>query len=94
MIADEHTDAPVAQIADDLLDVVYRNRVDSGERLVEHHELGTRHERSRDLEAPTLSAGERVRLAAPEVLDAQLVEKGLEALLALITGDRQRLEDR
>ena len=66
-----------------LLDVVHGDGIDAGERLVEHHELGLRHQRARDLEPPPLAARERVGLAVPQVLDAELVEQRLEARAAL-----------
>ena len=59
VIADQHADAAVAEAGDDGLDVVHGDRIDAGERLVQHHELRLRHERPRDLEAAPLAARER-----------------------------------
>ncbi len=75
VVADQHADAAVAQAGDDGLDVVHGDRVDARERLVEHHELRLGHQRPGDLEAPPLAAGQRVRLAVPQVLDLKLVQQ-------------------
>jgi hypothetical protein len=75
VVRDDHADAAVPQVGDDLLDVVHRDRVHAGERLVQQHELRLRHQRARDLQPPPLAARQRVRLRLPQVLQAQLVEQ-------------------
>ena len=84
VIADQHADAAVAQIGDDGLDVVHGDRIDSRERLVQHHELRLGDERARDLESPPLTARELIRLAVPQVLDAQLIQQRFQALVPLV----------
>src|SRR3982750_1024534 len=61
VVRDEHADARRGQPADDLLDVEDRDRVDSGERLVEQQEIRRQDEAAGDLHAPALSPGQRVR---------------------------------
>src|SRR5580765_6789858 len=39
VVRDEHADAAIAQVKDDLLDVGDRDRIDAREGLVEEHEL-------------------------------------------------------
>src|SRR4029077_3823407 len=94
VIANEHADATVTQPGNDCLNVVHRNRIDPRERLVEHHELRRREERSRYLESPPLTAGKCVRLALAQPLDAQFIEKFFEALRALCGREWERLQNR
>ena len=42
VVGDEHADAQAGQVLDDFLDLDHRNRVDSGEWLVEQDEAGAR----------------------------------------------------
>src|SRR5207244_4218738 len=42
VVGDQHADAAVAQAGYDGLNVVHRDRIHAGERLVEQHELGLR----------------------------------------------------
>ncbi len=94
MIANEHANATVTQSGNDCLYVVHSNRIDPRERLVEHHELRSRDERSRYFEAPSLAAGECVRLALAQPLDAQLIEQLLEARRAFCGREWKRLQNR
>src|SRR5258708_31274709 len=60
VVRDEHADAAIAQVKDDLLDVGDRDRIDPCEGLVEEHELRRHDERARDLRAPALAARQGV----------------------------------
>ena len=72
VVGDEHADAALLQVKDDLLDVGDRDRVDAGERLVEQDELRRHHQRARDLGAPPLAARQRVRGRLRERRQVQL----------------------
>ena len=72
MVGDEHADAAVPQMKDDLLNVADRNRIDAGERLVEQDELRRDDERARDLGAPPLAPRQRVRRRRRERGQVQL----------------------
>ncbi len=63
VVGDQHPQPPALQVSDDALDVVYRDRVDPGERLIQKHELRIGHQRTRDFQTPALTTGKRVRLA-------------------------------
>ena len=39
VIRDQHADAAIPQVENDLLDILHRDRVDAGKRLVQQHEL-------------------------------------------------------
>jgi hypothetical protein len=93
VVGNDHADAAVAEIGDDLLNVVDRDRVDSGERLVEEHEAGPLDERARDLQATPLSTGERVPLALAEMRQREIGEQVLQALRALLFRELHGLED-
>src|SRR5690606_34672949 len=81
VVTDQYPDVALAEVGDDLLDVVHRDRVDPGEGLVEQHELRTAYQRPGDLQPAPLSAGQGVCLGMPQVLDPELVEQNLQAPL-------------
>ena len=94
MIGDEHADPAMAQSRDDRLDVVDRDRVHAGKRLVQQQELRLGHERTRDFEPAALATGELVGFLPAQVLDGELVEQRLEPPRALVAAQVQGLEDR
>ena len=56
VVCNQHPDAAVGQVPDQLLDVADGYRVDAGEGLVEKYERGPRRQRAGDLAAPPLAA--------------------------------------
>src|ERR1041385_5684634 len=78
----------------DGLDVVHRDRIDAGERLVQQHEPGLGDQRAGDLEPAALPARKGVGPAPPEMLDGELVEQPLQPVAAISPGEREGLEDR
>ena len=75
VIGDEHADAAVPQVKDDLLDVGDGNRIDAGKRLVEQDELRRDDERARDFRAPPLAARQRVGRRLRQRREIQLGEQ-------------------
>ena len=63
------------------LDIEHRNRVDTGERLVEQDELRIGGQRPRNLDATPLAAREADAGAGPDVADVQFLEELVEFLL-------------
>ena len=61
VIGDQHADAALLQVEDDLLNIGDRDRVDTRERLVEQDEARGDDQRTRDLRPPPLAARQRVR---------------------------------
>src|SRR5512138_2177269 len=82
MIRDQHPDIAGAQVADDPLDIEYGDGVDTGKRLVEQHEPRLGSQRARDFNAPAFAARQALADAVADVPDVQLVEEGLEVLIA------------
>src|SRR5919109_1825383 len=93
VIADDHADPAVPKPRDDSLNVVHSDRVDTGEWLIEHHELRRSDQRPRNFEPAAVAAGKRVRLALSQMLDAELIEQSLETLAPLGTRQRHRFEN-
>src|SRR5437773_1777084 len=56
VVGDHNADLALLEKTDDLLDIEDGDRVDSSEGLIEKNEARTRRERSRYLDAPSLSA--------------------------------------
>src|SRR4051812_14698677 len=71
-------------MADEVLDVADRDRIDAGKGLVEQHVVRTRRQRTRDLDAAPLTAGQRDRWRFPQARDVEFVEQRVELLLALL----------
>src|SRR5258708_35261406 len=90
----QHADAAMGKTRHNGLNVVHRDRVDAGERLVQQHELGLGDERPGDLEAAALAARQLERLLTAQGFDRELVEQALEPLMLLALVDGQRLGDR
>src|SRR5665213_1093179 len=57
VIGDQHTNTPIGEMADEILNVAHRDRIDAGERFVEQHVVRPGRQRAGDLDAPTLAAG-------------------------------------
>src|SRR5262245_15397513 len=75
------------------LNVNHRYRVDAGEWLVEEHERWGDDQGAGDLEPPSLTARQRVRLVLCQARDAELFEQRPEALAALLRPEVERLQD-
>src|SRR5258708_27705493 len=90
----QHADAAMGKTRHNGLNVVHRDRVDAGERLVQQHELGLGDERPGDLEAAAPAARQlEPPLTAPG-FDRQLVEQAPEPLMLPALVGWQRLPDR
>ena len=81
VIGDQNGEAGFAQVDDDLLDVVDRDRIDAAERLVEHEQLRLGNERTRNRQAPLLAAAQGERGVFRDPFDPELMEQ-LVATLA------------
>ena len=107
VIRNKHPDSPRGELSHQLANITDRNRVNSGERLVEEHELGVGCEGAGDFHAATLSARERNSRRIPEVGNGELIEQLTQLDFALLPGalgqlqhganvflDREAAEDR
>src|SRR5437667_3264652 len=93
MVGHEHADAGILQVKNNLLKIEHSDGIDAGKRLVEQNERGPDAKRAGDLHPATLAAGERITAIAANVAQAELLDKPLHALAALMPGNRLRLED-
>ena len=95
MVRDQHADAAVGEVPGDALDVVHRERVDAGKRLVEQDEGRIGRERARDLDAAAFAARQAHADVVPQVRDVQLLEQAFERLVPRgVVEVAARLEDR
>src|SRR5882724_10708152 len=94
VICDQHPDAAIGEVSDQILNVAHRDRVDAGEWFVEQHVIRTGGQRAGDLDAPPFAAREsdRRRLAQPR--DVEFVEQRIELGLALFSGGFDDFEHR
>jgi hypothetical protein len=67
VIRNKHPDSPSGELSHQLANITDRNRVNSGEGLVEEHELGAGGKGAGDLHAATFSARERNSRRIPEM---------------------------
>src|ERR1700738_3071079 len=84
VVGDEHADAAIGEMADEILNVAHRDRIDAGERFVEQHVIGSGRKRARDLDATPLAARQRNRRRFAQSRDVEFVEQGVEFGLALL----------
>ncbi len=61
MVGDQDADPVVAQLQDDALDRLHGDRVDPGERFIEHDDFRIRDQATRDLQATAFAAAETRR---------------------------------
>src|SRR6185312_10623130 len=78
VVAYQDPNSSMAQSRHNCLNVVHRYGINSRKRLIEHHEFRVGYQGSGDLESAPLTAGEGVRLALAQPLDAQFVEQLLQ----------------
>src|SRR5258705_1407067 len=60
MIGNEHSDPRAAQVADNFLQILHGEGIDSREWLVEQNKRGFQGQRARDVQAPALSTRKRL----------------------------------
>jgi len=82
VVGDEDAYAAIGEMAHQGLDVADRNRIDAGEGLVEQHVIRPRGERTGDLDAAALAAGERDGRRLAQARDVELLEQRIEVVLA------------
>ena len=59
VIRNKHPDSPSGKLSHQLANITDRNRINSGEGLIEEHELGVGGESTGDLHAATFAARKR-----------------------------------
>ncbi len=67
MIRDQHTDTAFAQMRDQFTYFADRDRIDTGQRFVEQHELRARRQRAGDFDAAALAARQSQRRRAAQM---------------------------
>src|SRR3990167_8760470 len=56
VVGDEHSDHLGFQMFNDLLNFEYRDRIDSGERLIQQDELRRNYQRTRNFDSPSFAS--------------------------------------
>ena len=84
MVGDEDADVSVLQAPHYVLDVLHGDGVYTGERLVEHDELGVDGKASGNLRAPAFATGEAVADVLPHLLQPELFNQALKFLYLLL----------
>ena len=86
VVGDEDADVALFEFDDDVLDVLYGDGVDAGERFVEEEEEWVVGEGAGYLGASALAAGELYAFAVAYVLEVELVEEGVEFFFTFFLG--------
>ena len=71
VVGHEHSDPPLAQLADDPVNLGDGDRVDTGEGFVEQHEAGPRGKRPGDLDAAPFAPGKVLAACVAQVLETE-----------------------
>ena len=74
VIGNQNGNAPLAELANNLLDATDGDRIDAGKRFVEENDLRIGNQAAGDFQSPSFAAGQRHRLTAAEFRDAKLLE--------------------
>src|SRR5258706_733473 len=77
MVGYEHADAAFVEMAYDRMKIVYRDRIDPCERLVEQNEAGPASKRQRNLDATPFAAREAGRQPLAQMGHAEIPEQRL-----------------
>src|SRR5258706_2745209 len=93
VVGDQNADAAGGELADDLLNLGDRDRVDAGERLVPPNGKRRQDERPGDLPPAPLPAGERGRLLLRQRRGAEHSHEPVGAVPLLLLGQVERLQD-
>src|SRR5712671_4484218 len=83
MVGYEHADAAFVEMAYDRMKIVYRDRIDPCERLVEQNEAGPASKRQRNLDATPFAAREAGRQPLAQMGHAEFPEQRFLKLVAL-----------
>ncbi len=93
VVSDEDADVAVLKAPHDVLHLLHRYRVDTGERLVKHDELWVDGQTARDLGTAALTTGELVSLVLSHLVEAELGKQALKLLVLLLTAEVRHLKD-
>ena len=83
MVGDQHTDAAPGQVANDLLDVGHRQRIDTRKGFIQQYETRIGRQGTRDFHAPTLATRQRHAQGVAHMRDVQLPQQFLQPPPAL-----------
>ena len=78
VVGDQHADAAVAQMADQLADVVHRDGIDAGQRLIQQDVGWVGRQRAGDFDPAALAARERNGRGVADMRDAELGQERLD----------------
>src|SRR5215510_11831596 len=92
MVRNQYADPARTQPRDDLLYIIYRNRVYSCKRLVEQYVFRFDGQHPRDLRPAPLAARQRVTFILPHMTQPELFDQLIHPVVALGSGQRERLE--
>src|SRR5262249_6189150 len=82
VIGDQHTDAALGQVTHQSANIADRDRIDTGERLVEQHIAWTRRQRARNFDTSALAARQRDGRRLAQTRDVELLKQSIEVVLA------------
>src|SRR5690606_35144209 len=84
VVGDQHADAALLEVADDVLDVVDGNRVDPCERFIKQDKGRVGGQSAGNFRAPALAAGQRHAETVADVGDVEFLQQLLQALLTFL----------
>src|SRR6185437_13053598 len=93
VVGDQHADAAILEMRDEVADVVDGDRIDAGQRLVEEDEMRLRRESAGDLDAAPLAARQRHRRRPAQMGDRELGQERIERRLAHLVHGLDDLEN-
>ncbi len=93
MIGDQDTQATLHQPVDVLLNILDRDRIDTGKRLIEQHELGFVDEGPGNLNAAPFAARQRISFVLSKMGDIQFPKQIFESRLSFLSREVPELQN-
>src|SRR4029453_3902755 len=84
VVGNQHADAAIGEMADQILNVPDRDRIDAGKRFVEQHVVGASSKGAGDLDPAPLAARQRDRGRFAQPRYVEFLEQGIEFVLAFL----------
>src|SRR5262249_18817246 len=94
VICDQNSDPARTQLGDNLLYIIYRNRVNSRKRFIEQDKFRFERQHPRDLGSAAFAARKRITLIFSDMAQSELLNQLFESRVALVSTERKRFKDR
>ena len=93
VIGDQNPDVPLFELSDNALDIPDGNRVDAGERLIQHEKVRSGHQRAGNLHPSPFATLKRKSLTAAHMIKTQVLNTGFQPFLLVFLRKAEFFKD-